>query len=176
LILFEATAQSADPFWDYDFDDDDNGNTTTPRNTIIENTTNLDLVNDDLHYLLTVNKTFGHSKYKPGLDHSDFECDDIIDLNVGGQKITTLRSTLTAVPNSKLALKFAKDDKSQTQQDTKPYFFDYNPVQFQYLLDQLKAIKRRPQTSAYELNFRAPDVDVPFDFSDMLLELGLNRK
>ena len=38
---------------------------------------------------------------------------------------TTLRSTLTAVPNSKLALKFAKDDKSQTQQDTKPYFFDY---------------------------------------------------
>jgi hypothetical protein len=105
--------------------------------------------------------------------------DDIIELNVGGQRITTFRSTLTVVPNSKLALLFTKDNKTQTKLKTKqnlPYFFDYNPVQFQYLLDQLRAMKRSPQIPAYELNIVAPNVDVRFNFSDMLFDLGLNRK
>jgi hypothetical protein len=152
--------------------------TTTPKNTKIEN--NLEIDNDDHDTQVTDNEKPVHSKNKTGINDSDLSSDDIIDLNVGGQKITTRRSTLTVVPNSKLALKFTKDNKiqrkSKTKEDIVPYFFDYNPVQFQYLLDQLRAIKRRPQTPAYELNFKAPNVDVPFDFFDMLRELGLTRK
>ena len=83
------------------------------------------------------------------------------------------------MPNSKLALLFTKDNKNQLKSKSEEnliYFFDYNPVQFEYLLDQLRAIKRMPQTPNYELSFVAPKVDVPFNFSDMLSELGLNSK
>lgn len=97
--------------------------------------------------------------------------DDVIELNVGGQRITTFRSTLTAIPNSHLALLFDREHKIKT------YFFDYNPVQFQYLLDQLRTMRRKPPKPLYELNFVAPvSQDIRFDFSDMLVELGLTRK
>lgn len=104
--------------------------------------------------------------------------DDIIYLNVGGQTITTLRSTLTAVPHSKLALMFVKEkqNKTKSKKDIRNYFFDYNPVQFEYLLNQLRTIKRLPEKPSYELTFTAPSVDVKFNFSDMLLDLGLNGK
>ncbi len=125
------------------------------------------------------NKTPIYSDDEEGTDKPESPSDDIINLNVGGQRITTYRSTLTAVPNSKLALLFTKDNKNQLKSTSKEnliYFFDYNPVQFEYLLDQLRAIKRMPQTPTYELSFVAPKVDVPFNFSDMLSELGLNSK
>ena len=100
-------------------------------------------------------------------------------MNVGGQRITTYRSTLTAVPNSKLALMFAKHTRNKTREKSKEYiryFLDYNPAQFTYLLDQLRAIKRMTNFNTYELNIQAPSVDVPFNFSQMTFELGLNRK
>ena len=102
--------------------------------------------------------------------------DDIIHLNVGGQKITTYRSTLTVVPHSKLALMFAKDNQNKTKNVTNSYFFDYSPVQFEYLLNQLRTLKRMPEKPAYELVFQPPSVDVKFNFSDMLVDLGLNGK
>ena len=43
-------------------------------------------------------------------DQVESSSDDIIELNVGGQSIRTFRSTLTAVPNSKLALLFTKNE------------------------------------------------------------------
>ena len=105
---------------------------------------------------------------------------DVIELNVGGQKIATLRSTLTAVPNSKLARLFS--DTTETNHSSlrgkgsRQYFFDYNPEQFTYLLDQLRTIKRQSNVSGYELNLVEPNIDVPFNFSVMLAELGLTRK
>ncbi|CAF1081981.1 unnamed protein product [Adineta ricciae] len=107
---------------------------------------------------------------KNHIDLSESTIDDIIELNVGGQRITTFRSTLTAVPNSKLAALFAKN----VSKPKSKHFFDYNPVLFGHLLDQLRAIKRGPQVPAYELNFAAPNSSVPFDFSTMLVELGLS--
>ncbi|CAF1461929.1 unnamed protein product [Adineta steineri] len=101
--------------------------------------------------------------------------DDVIELNVGGQRITTSRSTLTAVPKSKLALIFMKNNtnahKSRDNQGV--IFFDYNPDQFNYLLDQLRAIKRKPQIAVYDILIEAPKIDTRLNFSLMLSDLGL---
>ncbi|CAF3581241.1 unnamed protein product [Adineta steineri] len=101
--------------------------------------------------------------------------DDVIELNVGGQRITTSRSTLTAVPKSKLALIFMKNNtnahKSRDNQGV--IFFDYNPDQFNYLLDQLRAIKRKSQISVYDILIEAPKIATRLNFSLMLSDLGL---
>ena len=104
--------------------------------------------------------------------------DDVIELNVSGQKISTFRSTLTAVPNSKLALMFTKDNTSTVLPRDKQgaVVFDYNPVQFNYLLDQLRMIKRSPEIPVYELELRAPRAVIHTNFSYMIADLGLNRK
>ncbi len=150
---------------------------TTENVTPDENTTNID---DNYRNTLVIeNKTPAHSGDKKEMDKSESSSDDVIELNVGGQRITTFRSTLTAIPNSKLATLFSKDNKKKTKPKTKQdmvYFFDYNPAQFQYLLDQLRAVKRMPEIRAYELNIVAPKIDVRFNFSTMVFELGLNRK
>jgi len=104
--------------------------------------------------------------------------DDIIELNIGGQKMTTLRSTLTVVPNSKLARMFSKDntDKNLPMDKQGAVFFDYNPIYFNYLLDQLRAIKRMPKKPGYELQFQAPYTSSQLNFTHMLVDLGLTRK
>lgn len=108
--------------------------------------------------------------------HSDG--DDVIELNVGGERITTLRSTLTAIPNSTLALMFATTDSdSRNVKDTQgAVFLDYNPEQFKYLLDQLREIKRTPTLRPYEIEIQAPKIDTHSNFSHMIADLGLNRK
>ncbi|CAM4755073.1 unnamed protein product [Rotaria magnacalcarata] len=102
--------------------------------------------------------------------------DDIIELNVGGEKISTLRSTLTAVPKSKLAKMFMKNHESKLnlRDNMGTVFFDYNPVQFKYLLDQLRTIKRNPEMPAYAVEFQAPNGDLKANFTAMLTDLGLN--
>jgi hypothetical protein len=150
---------------------------TTENATVSENITGID--DSNRNTVVIENKTPIRSDDKKEIDKPESSLDDVIELNVGGQRITTYRSTLTAVPNSKLALLFTKDYKNITKSTSKGtpiYFFDYNPAQFEYLLDQLRAIKRMPQTPLYELNIVEPMIDVRFNFSDMLFELGLNRK
>jgi len=105
--------------------------------------------------------------------------DDVIELNVGGQKMTTLRSTLTAVPNSKLALMFSKaNTKNMLSTDKQgAVFFDYNPIYFNYLLDQLRTIKRMPKQSGYQLQFSPPPFTITqVNFTQILVDLGLTRK
>ncbi|CAF4345771.1 unnamed protein product, partial [Adineta steineri] len=114
------------------------------------------------------NSVIGHENFDDLEDMEDIYesksfADDIIELNVGGQKMTTYRSTLTAVPNSSLALLFTKDPKDKTKlkrKHNKIKFFDYNPVQFAYLLDQLRSIKRTPKIPEHELNIVAPNADI----------------
>ncbi len=155
-----------------DIGDDDDVSGTTENPDLAENTTEDD--DDYQDPSVKENKTpFLWDNRNAINQHESSE--DIIELNVGGQKIVTYRSTLRAVPNSKLAWMFPEDHKDQTKQH-EPTFFDYNPVQFQYLLDQLRALKHLPHKPAYELKFEAPKADVHFNFSDMLLELGLHRK
>jgi hypothetical protein len=104
--------------------------------------------------------------------------DDVIELNIGGQKMTTLRSTLTAVPKSKLALMFSKYNSNTILPVDKQgvVFFDYNPIYFNYLLDQLRTIKRMPKTSGYQLQFSSPFISTQVNFTHMLTDLGLTRK
>ncbi|CAF0828760.1 unnamed protein product [Rotaria sordida] len=104
--------------------------------------------------------------------------DDVIELNVSGERISTLRSTLTAIPNSKLALMFTKDNRNVWQLKDKEdvVFFDYNPVQFKYLLDQLRMIKRTPDISPDDITFQAPQGDIQTNFSYMIADLGLNAE
>jgi len=103
--------------------------------------------------------------------------DDVIELNIGGQKMTTLRSTLTVVPNSKLAQMFKKENAKNLRIDKQgAAFFDYNPIHFTYLLDQLRAIKRMPKKPGYQIQFQAPYISSQMNFTHMLVDLGLTRK
>jgi hypothetical protein len=112
------------------------------------------------------------------IDTSVSVSDDVIELNVGGQKMTTLRSTLTVVPHSKLARMFSKDntEKNLPMDKQGAVFFDYNPLYFNYLLDQLRAIKRMPKKPGYQIQFQAPYISSQLNFTDMLVDLGLTRK
>lgn len=102
----------------------------------------------------------------------------MIELNVGGQKITTLRSTLTVIPNSKLAQMFTdKDLKRKLARDKDgAFFFDYNPMYFNFLIDQLRAIKRQPKRPGYQWEFQAPYINSQTNFTHMLVDFGLTRK
>lgn len=107
------------------------------------------------------------------------DAEEVVELNVGGQRITTLRSTLTAVPNSKLALMFtkgAREERTVSTDSQGAFVFDYNPDHFSYLLDQLRTIKRMPRKPVYEINITAPVNNSPSNFSYMIADLGLNRK
>ncbi|CAF1081944.1 unnamed protein product [Adineta ricciae] len=101
--------------------------------------------------------------------------DDVIELNIGGQKMTTLRSTLTAVPKSKLSLMFQKENaKKMLSLDKQGVaFFDYNPLYFSYLLDQLREIKRMSDQSIHNLQISAPYMSSHVNFTHMLIDLGL---
>jgi hypothetical protein len=106
--------------------------------------------------------------------------DDVIHLNVGGQRISTYRSTLTVVSNSILAKLFESPMQGvESVPDGKyrfDHFFDYNPALFNQLLDQLRMIKRQPSIPAYELTFNPPAFSSEFDFSRLIADLGLNGK
>ncbi|CAF0974613.1 unnamed protein product [Adineta steineri] len=91
---------------------------------------------------------------------------DIISLNVGGEKIVTLRKTLTSVPNSKLAQLISSTKGTKYDQLGQP-FLDYNPKLFQHLLDQLRQGK----------NLKDKDLNLPLNenqdaFQAMLSDLS----
>ncbi|CAF1074012.1 unnamed protein product [Adineta steineri] len=89
---------------------------------------------------------------------------DIISLNVGGEKIVTLRKTLTSVPNSKLAQLISSTKGTKYDQLGQP-FLDYNPKLFQHLLDQLRQGK----------NLTAPSGEDKNAYESMLTDLGLKN-
>lgn len=145
----------------------------TTEDTAVDYTNTTDNYENDSSNLVIEEETRIHPE-----DTFNSISDDVIHLNVGGQRISTFRSTLTAVPHSKLALIFAKDNQNKTKirKERMPYFFDYNPGQFESLIDQLRVIKRRASRPAYEIAFKTPNIDSEFAFSEMLVELGLNGK
>ena len=66
--------------------------------------------------------------------------DDIVHLSVGGTSFVTLRSTLTAIPDSMLAKKFQKDSPFQAPltDDQGRIFIDRDPETFYYILEYLR--------------------------------------
>ena len=68
--------------------------------------------------------------------------DDIIHLNVGGQKFTTTRATLCQVEGSLLATMFNGRWEDRVKRDKDGVvFFDFNPEYFGWILDYLRAKK-----------------------------------
>ena len=59
--------------------------------------------------------------------------DNTVVLNIGGKRFTTLYSTLTKIPNSRLG-RLTKHDSSYDVQAGE-YFFDRNPRLFEHILD-----------------------------------------
>ena len=101
--------------------------------------------------------------------------DDIIHLNIGGQKITTERSTLCLVENSRLADMFSgrgEDNLERDQDGT--IFFDFNPQYFILILDCLQA--KRIATSGTSIP--SPEVaEDQFEYFNILLQhLGLSNE
>ena len=68
--------------------------------------------------------------------------DDIVHLNVGGQKFSTTRSTLCQVEGSLLATMFNGRWEDSVKRDKDGVvFFDFNPEYFGWILDYLRAKK-----------------------------------
>ena len=99
--------------------------------------------------------------------------DDIIDLNVGGQKLTTTRSTLCQVEGSFLASMFSGRWEDSLKRDKDgAVFFDFNPQHFVLILDYLRQKK-----------FASPENPAPLpkvsedqlqSFTNLVDYLGLN--
>ena len=85
-------------------------------------------------------EAFNEEKQKmKAFDVSD---DDIIHLNIGGQKFTTTRSTLYQVEGSLLATMFSGRWEDGVKRDRDgAVFFDFNPQYFGYILEYLRTKK-----------------------------------
>ena len=98
---------------------------------------------------------------------------DIIELNVGGHKLTTKRSTLCQVEDSLLASMFSGRWEDSLERDKDgAIFFDFNPQYFLVILEYLRAKKiATPENPA-----ALPKVaeDQAKSFNNLLEYLGLS--
>ena len=101
--------------------------------------------------------------------------DDIINLNVGGTKLTTLRSTLCQVEDSLLATIFSGrwEDNIKRDQDG-AVFFDFNPQYFILVLDYLRAKKIATPQNPPPLP-KVPE-DQEESFNSLVQYLGLSKE
>ena len=105
----------------------------------------------------------------------DVSGDDIVSLNVGGQKFTTTRSTLCQVEGSLLSTMFSGrwEDSLKRDQDG-AVFFDFNPEHFNYILKYLRTKKIATPEKPAELPKVPPD-DLK-NFTALVEYLGLSEE
>ena len=99
---------------------------------------------------------------------------DVIHLNVGGEHICTLRSTLTFVPNTIFDTLFATHEKLLLDRDGR-IFFDYDPELFRLMLNQLREWSEVKKDEHY---FEMPRTS-PYDrqrFRNLLRQLKFDGK
>ena len=101
--------------------------------------------------------------------------DDLINLNVGGTKITTTRSTLCQVEDSLLAAMFSGrwEDNIKRDQDG-AVFFDFNPQHFILVLDYLRVKKIKTLENPPPLP-KVPE-DQEKSFNSLVRYLGLSNE
>ena len=109
-------------------------------------------------------------------DHGDDDKspspDDIIEINAGGKIITTLRSTLTAVPDTMLANMFSgRWEESMVRDNNGRIFLDEDPEFIEVIINFLRNKKREDPTKPA----RSPKVhvDKKEDFDDIVQYFGL---
>jgi hypothetical protein len=101
--------------------------------------------------------------------------DDIIDLNVGGQKLTTTRSTLCQVEGSLLASMFSGRWEDGLKRDKDgAIFFDFNQQHFVIILDYLRA--RKIATPENPIPVPKVPEEQAEHFNDLVQYLGLNEE
>ena len=101
--------------------------------------------------------------------------DDLIDLNVGGTKLTTTRSTLCQVEGSLLASIFSGRWEDNIKRDKDgAVFFDFNPQYFILILDYLRAKKIATPENPPPLP-KVPE-DQMESFRSLLQYLGLSNE
>ena len=110
--------------------------------------------------------------YKQGLNVSD---GDIIQLNVGGQKFTTTRSTLRQINGSLLATMFSGSmERSLKHDQDGAVVLDFNPEHFSWILNYLRAKKistpKNPPVLPEVAKDQKENFNILFDY------LGLNDK
>jgi hypothetical protein len=98
---------------------------------------------------------------------------DIIELNVGGHKLTTKRSTLCQVEGSLLASMFSGRWEDSLERDKDgAIFFDFNPQYFLVILECLRAKKIATRENPAPLP-KVPE-DQEKNFNNLLEYLGLS--
>ena len=98
---------------------------------------------------------------------------DIIHLNIGGQKLTTKRSTLCQVENSLLATMFSgRCEESLERDQDGAVFLDFNPQYFVLILDYLREKRIGQPGKPVPLPKVADDQLEPFN--NLLQCLGLS--
>jgi hypothetical protein len=101
------------------------------------------------------------------VDHTD-----IFQLNVGGEIIITTRQTLMKIPESTLSILFNGQWKHKLPKDKNGnIFFDFNPILFRHLLDQLQIIETNNSIQLYPPS--QPSLVEPF--KKMIRKLGLQQ-
>ena len=105
----------------------------------------------------------------------DVSDDDIISINVGGQKFTTTRSTLCQIEGSLLSIMFSGrwEDGLKRDQDG-AVFFDFNPQYFGYILKYLRTKKIVAPEKPAELP-KVPTDDLK-NFTALVEYLGLSEE
>jgi hypothetical protein len=113
-------------------------------------------------------KQFEEKKLTPkSVDHTD-----IFQLNVGGEIIITTRQTLMKIPKSTLSILFNGQWDNQLPKDKNGnIFFDFNPILFRHLLDQLQIIETNNSIQLYPPS--QPSLVKPFN--KMIKKLGLQQ-
>ena len=101
--------------------------------------------------------------------------DDLIDLNVGGTKLTTTRSTLCQVQDSLLASMFSGRWEDNIKRDKDgTVFFDFNPQHFILILDYLRVKKIERPDNPPSLP-KVPE-DQSESFNSLVRYLGLSNE
>ncbi len=101
------------------------------------------------------------------VDHTD-----IFQLNVGGEIIMTTRQTLMKIPESTLSILFNGQWEHKLSKDQNGnIFFDFNPILFRHLLDQLQIIETKNSIQFYPPS--QPSLLEPFN--KMIRKLGLQQ-
>ena len=101
--------------------------------------------------------------------------DDLIDLNIGGTKLTTTRSTLCQVQDSLLAAMFSGRWEDNIKRDKDgAVFFDFNPQHFILILDYLRVKKIEMPENPPPLP-KVPE-DQSESFNSLVRHLGLSNE
>jgi hypothetical protein len=97
---------------------------------------------------------------------------DVFQLNVGGEIMMTTRQTLTRVPKSILSILFnGRWEQKLPSDQNGNIFFDFNPIVFRHLLDQLQLLDTK------NLNHLSPpsQSSLVTPFKKMIRKLDLNH-